>query len=365
MGLLRLLLALSVVASHGNAIFTLEMVGRQISVQTFFILSGFYITMILNEKYVGKNKSYLLFISNRLMRLYPVYWCILILELVSCFIIYFKSNGLEFHIIGFYLENKPSILSIIFLVFSNIFIFLKDLVPFLAFDNSSGNLFFTINNAIYLTKVDSFQAIPQGWSLGVELMFYLIAPFLVTKKPKIILVIICTSLVLRCHLYNVLHLQYDPWLNRFFPTEMALFLSGYFSYQLYKYLKKIKYNQKINLFFYIIIFIFTFFYQWIPAYKCSLLPFSFKEIIYFFTIIIGIPFLFNSLKSNYLDMLLGNLSYPIYISHILIINICNVIPFELFKNNIVKTLVLLVNAYLLHKWVEIPVEKFRQSRLKI
>ncbi len=47
-----------------------------IAVQSFFVISGFYMALVLNEKY-GPG-SYWLFISNRLLRLWPTYLVILI-----------------------------------------------------------------------------------------------------------------------------------------------------------------------------------------------------------------------------------------------------------------------------------------------
>src|SRR6185437_11934638 len=84
MGLIRLLLALAVVATHCGPIFGCNLVGGQIAVQSFFIISGFYMSVILNEKYVGVNNSYRLFITNRFMRLYPIYWAVFVATMLVC-----------------------------------------------------------------------------------------------------------------------------------------------------------------------------------------------------------------------------------------------------------------------------------------
>jgi len=82
MGLIRILLAITVVVGHsGSTLFGYTFVGGSIAVQTFYIISGFYMALILNEKYTGK-KSYSLFITNRFLRLYPVYWIVLFLSLI-------------------------------------------------------------------------------------------------------------------------------------------------------------------------------------------------------------------------------------------------------------------------------------------
>jgi hypothetical protein len=62
MGSLRLFLALSVAFGHFGV--PLGFPTSDIAVQSFFVISGFYMALVLNEKY-GPG-SYWLFISNRL-----------------------------------------------------------------------------------------------------------------------------------------------------------------------------------------------------------------------------------------------------------------------------------------------------------
>jgi peptidoglycan/LPS O-acetylase OafA/YrhL len=54
MGILRLLLAVSVIAAHAGPILGTMMVPGNYAVETFFMISGFYMSLILNSKYVGK-----------------------------------------------------------------------------------------------------------------------------------------------------------------------------------------------------------------------------------------------------------------------------------------------------------------------
>lgn len=72
MGSLRFLLAIAVVIDHSGPIFGVESVGGSTAVQAFYIISGFYMSLILSEKYVGANGGYSLFFTNRLLRLFPV-----------------------------------------------------------------------------------------------------------------------------------------------------------------------------------------------------------------------------------------------------------------------------------------------------
>jgi peptidoglycan/LPS O-acetylase OafA/YrhL len=69
------MLACSVVLGHsgGGSIFT----GPASAVQTFYIISGFYIALILQRTSAYKSK--MAFYSNRYLRLFPVYIVIAVL----------------------------------------------------------------------------------------------------------------------------------------------------------------------------------------------------------------------------------------------------------------------------------------------
>ena len=60
MGLIRALLAISVILAHSESFLGLSLVGGKVAVQAFFIISGFYMALILNEKYIGGNSLWLI-----------------------------------------------------------------------------------------------------------------------------------------------------------------------------------------------------------------------------------------------------------------------------------------------------------------
>jgi len=73
MGLLRLFLAVSVIAGHsGTTVFGFKGIGAWYAVNFFFIISGLYLAMVLNEKY--KEKVAIYFYISRVLRLFPVYY---------------------------------------------------------------------------------------------------------------------------------------------------------------------------------------------------------------------------------------------------------------------------------------------------
>ncbi|HTA62096.1 MAG TPA: acyltransferase [Bacteroidia bacterium] len=364
MGIIRLLLAISVVMHHCGPIFGLDFVGGQIAVQSFFIISGFYMSLILNEKYVGVNSSYKLFITNRLIKLYPIYWTILLGTILACFAKYIVTHGQDMAIISNYFSVKFNFFSFAYLILTNLFIFGQDVVMFLGITPENGHLFFTTNfretNPILLF----FLFIPQAWSLGCELVFYLIAPFILRKGIRIVLFLILLSFVLRLYIYNYLGLNIDPWTSRFFPTEIMFFLLGYVSYHIYLVVQKKNVPFLTNVLTLVIMLLFIFFYSYIPSISISYFPFPLKLTIYYICFIIATPILFNFLKKNKWDNKIGELSYPIYISHFLVIMISTALSFSILKTSWCILLITILLSYILNKLIASPIEKYRQARLK-
>src|SRR5882672_3319363 len=82
MGCFRFLLAASVMLSHlafYPAAFPHPLTG-DVAVEAFYIISGFLITLVLHGKY---RDSLFTFYTNRVLRIYPIYWVSLGLYLVS------------------------------------------------------------------------------------------------------------------------------------------------------------------------------------------------------------------------------------------------------------------------------------------
>ena len=85
MGTLRFLLAMSVAYGHAGNFLGFPLVPGDTAVQTFYAISGFYMALVLNEKYRPESSSYFLFISNRFLRLFPIYATVLALTLLLAF----------------------------------------------------------------------------------------------------------------------------------------------------------------------------------------------------------------------------------------------------------------------------------------
>ena len=359
MGLLRLILALNVVIAHSGTLFKLVSVGGMIAVEVFFMISGFYMSLILNEKYATQKNAYSLFMSNRLLRLFPTYFLVLLLTvLFSILTLKFFNNGFE---LSFFLENIKhlNIFSFIFLIFSTIFILGQDLFLFTTLNESTSSLIFSSNFLAEKFQMYKFLFIPQAWTLSLELMFYFMAPFLVKRKSPILLLIIFLSLGARIWAYA--HgLNSDAWLYRFFPFEIMFFLLGILSYKIYKKYENSKIPLNIKIIIPVVLLSYIILFQYIPV------EFYIKQWFLYLVMIFAIPFLFIITKSMKLDRELGELSYPVYISHILIISALSLF----FTGEKPKYFCLLAIIFsiafsvLIIKLLINPIEKFRQARLK-
>ncbi|MCH7535405.1 MAG: hypothetical protein IH948_06610, partial [Bacteroidetes bacterium] len=172
MGSLRFLLAISVLLTHARSeIFGFGFLGGQIAVQAFYIISGFYMTLVLNEKYIGVNGTYRLFITNRCLRIFPTYWFILMLTLLLPVLISFADGEVNWGRANEFVENNGNLNvgSLAYLVFTNVALFFQDVVMFLGIDPNSGALIFTSDFSTSQPAVHRFLMVPQSWTLGIEL----------------------------------------------------------------------------------------------------------------------------------------------------------------------------------------------------
>lgn len=356
MGILRLLLALNVVIAHaGGNLFKITSIGGVMAVETFFMISGFYMCLILSEKYKGL-KNYGLFISNRTLRLYPIYYIVLILT-VACFFI-FNKIGINAFAYDYWIENFDllSPFPVLFILLTLISIVGQDILCFIT-TNASGNFIFTENFFKAPLNINGFNFLPQAWTLSLEMMFYFMAPFLVKLKTKYLLVIAIFALLLRFKLYSM-GFNHDPWNYRFFPLEIMFFIIGMVSYRLYT--KHLNFNLPVNTGRFIVFTLITYLilFQYIP------IEYHIQKWSFYTAMIFLIPILFNITKENKFDREIGELSYPVYIGHLLIINILNLLlPHNPKYLPLLAIGLSIIFALCLNKYIANPIELYRQKRI--
>ncbi len=200
---------------------------------------------------------------------------------------------------------------------------------------SNGTLAFTAHYTEVSAPLFSFAPVPQAWSLGLEIYFYLLAPFLVRRGPMFIAAMIAASLLLRMTLQGTFGFSGDPWSFRFFPSEIALFLAGSLGYYVYAFV-----CLAIN--------------RWdgIPRLaSLSLLA----------LVIVAVPRLFEVTKTIAWDKYIGELSYPLYIGHFLFGSI--LLPNTSFGVYLALFMPLAGSIALYHL-IDGPIDAWRQNRFR-
>lgn len=227
---------------------------------------------------------------------------------------------------------------------------------FLGLDMSNGFLFFTANFKETTPQLYHFLLVPQAWTIGIEISFYLIAPFIITRKLKYILLFIALSILLRIVLINI-GLYNDPWSYRFFPTELVFFLLGSVGYHFYKKIKDLNINKALLLFIFCFYLGVTFLY--------SYLNIPYKVFIYPAFFFLCLPFIFILSKKWKIDRWIGELSYPVYISHILVLMVVESYDIQILgSRGITLAIFTLLFSVLLNELVAKKIEVIRQRRVK-
>lgn len=305
MGTIRFLLALNVVIAHYGGAFQNLIIAAPLAVQMFYVISGYLISIVLTESsnYPRISRFYI----NRALRIYPIYIAVFLISLALAMLQYYLSGIGPISI----LISLPFMAQLL-LVLSNLLLFFQDIVLFTAIQNNELVLTSHFTN----TEIPTWKGllVPQAWTLALELMFYLIAPFILRHKGTLIAVFLL-SLSLKVYLY-LNGYEYDPWNYRFFPAELSLFLLGAISHQFWtKIAKQRNYLTKAsNTSALLMMACAIFSHSHIP------LPIELKNMGLFTILFLSLPFIASLQKTHKKDAQLAELSYPIYISHFLVIN---------------------------------------------
>jgi peptidoglycan/LPS O-acetylase OafA/YrhL len=357
MGIIRLLLAISVVIDHSNPLFGFIFVGGQLAVEVFFIISGFYMALILCEKY-NQTSNRKIFIGNRLLKILPTYWVILFLGLIyELANAYFHSSPNEVSLFvhpGIHLN----LFSFLYFLLTNIIILGQDIILYLGINIHTGVLFLTSDFRLFSPPLYSFMILPQAWSLSLELTFYFLVPFIIKFKTKWLLLIMSLSLILRIILYHF-GLDHDPWTYRFFPTELVFFLSGIIAYRAFKFIENKNIKKWLLYLFYGSYLSLIIFYQYIPDNDIKMWSLLLATIVL-------LPFIFRLTKNIKIDKIIGELSYPVYISHFLVIDfLTHFTSVDHSLLSLIASIISILLSIMLFQFIMKPIDKIRQNRIII
>ncbi len=253
--------------------------------------------MILNEKYTT-HQTNRAFYGSRLLRIYPIYFMAVFAEFA---ILGSVDNGIRFFIGR--LSTIPTWAGSLY-IFSNLTLFGLDVGHWLCIRSlSTGQC---IDAGYYSINV-------AAWSLSVELMFYILAPFIVRKLWRIFaftllggayLILIGSMKSGAVTLGSMELLKFGLGYTTF-PAAILYFGMGALSYHLlYKELKIPLAAITVLLLF---LLSFTPAILYVPGWLLIV-------------VFLGMPGLFSLTKNLTWDRFIGELSYPAYLFHLPVIH---------------------------------------------
>lgn len=326
MGVLRLVLALSVVMSHGLTTFLgVRLFDGAGAVWTFFAISGFLITVALNNKYAVGKWHLAHFYWNRVIRLYPAYWVWLALTLAAyllipdAFLTYqrFVVDG-SVQASGFWADHAhgASVGTLVVTTLANITGFLSEALLYLGFNKASGTLTANPRQNAPIWAM-GFMFIGQFWSIGVELFFYALAPLVTKNFLRIALLFYLSA----SGYLEQAWIGVGRWANLSpaliylqAPKFLWMFMIGSMLAHVFLHAKapvRKNFWQPLTLLLVM--------YAYVAWRSPILFPLQTFPWWLFAALTIVVPLLFTKTASNKLDRFAGDLSYPVYINHFIII----------------------------------------------
>ncbi len=197
MGAVRYFLALAVLLSH-MGISVGDMNPGVVAVVVFYALAGHVVYMLMTKFQSASSLSGLLsFYKDRFWRIYPLYFIGLILA------VFLWIHGANSH----FISKPPNTLDWL----SNL-----SVIPL---------------NFFMFSGQDQFTLIPPAWSLGLEIQFYILAPFILKIDKKLRNLIFFSSFLLfllaQYNLFNS-----DTYGYRLLPGTLFIFMLGMTCHQL-------------------------------------------------------------------------------------------------------------------------------------
>jgi peptidoglycan/LPS O-acetylase OafA/YrhL len=357
-----MLLALCVLLTHSASSDLRNHLLGTFAVESFFVISGFYMAMVLTQKYtpakLGKSWAANFYLS-RYLKLYPTYiLSVLAMLLLAGFALAVSDTKPAIVVAWQQLLSLPLTVSngllILWAMVANLTIFFYDLVPVIAVHDHQAIL--TVNQSLTQINTAALTVNVLAWSLGIELIFYVLAPYLLARTNRQLFALVLLGSVLK--IWAVIHIAGDlPY--RMFPFVFVDFLSGVLAYRMRSVLNDCV-HKYAPLICYCLMLVLTF------ALPTGLRDWQYSFLAIGVTALI-VPTLFSSSKSSKFDSWLAEFSYPFYLFHPLALSL---VHFILIKRAAISnphfilacdTLLTLAFAYLVLSLEARYVEPYRRT----
>lgn len=323
-GLVRFALASLVVLFH---ITKFVFIGH-LAVYCFFILSGYWVSLMYETKYSRTRQPLMVYYCSRIFRLLPVYYMVSLLTFIM--LLFFDPKTIE-------AINFTSAAGIGF---------------------GLANIFMLGYNQL------GFAPLVPAWSLDIELQFYLLLPILMLlmKQRKERILFIAAAFFLTLVFSFLLP---ELLISKTILKYLVFFLIGIAVYK-----SKINFKPKIEQGFNALFIGVLLIHYLVPDLFAlvRITDSSYNEGFNIITALILIPLLANSVlrKSDSRDILLGGMSYVLYLSHWMFI-----IPYNYYIKELTKTeripytlaylLITYLFSLLLYQYYDMPLDRLRKQ----
>lgn len=326
------------------------------AVWTFFSISGFLITIVLNSKYAVGNRRLAHFYWNRVIRLYPAYWVWLTLTVVVYLLIPAELTYQKVTVdgsiqaSGFWADhaNIATTGTLLVSTFANLTGFLTDSLLYLGFDKATGMLVANPKQQAPVWAM-GFMFIGQFWSIGVELVFYLLAPLVAKSLLRIALLFYLSA----SGLLEQVWVSVGTWAG--LPPALIYLQAPKFLWMfmigatLAIAVLRMKAPESKN--FWRPIALLLVMYVYVASRGTILFPIQTFPWWLFALLTVAIPFLFVKTSQSKFDRFAGDLSYPLYLNHFIVIQTVGSI---ISPNGFVFALVSILLAAVTVTFVERP-----------
>lgn len=270
--------------------------------------------------------------------MFPAYFAILLATLLLLVItgyapVHTMSLSQTFEYLG-----QSSTLFSFYVVFSNIFILFMDAFYFLAHDGASVSLTADYQNAP--VNVYRFFLLPHGWSVSIELMFYILAPFLLRRSCRVIFGVFMAAVALRFGL-PFLGLPEGGWQLRLFPFLLPNFIAGYFAYLGYLRWREAPWMKPLGVVGLVVVSCYLASYA-----QIRFLSDGQKHYMLLALAAVFCAPIFTCFQKSSLDSFLGDLSYPLYVVHLFAFSLADLEALGVWRNTAALVLAILLAVFL-------------------
>lgn len=307
-------------------VFWFPLVGRGWCSLDFFHRIRFFNNYRIIAKIRSREVAFRSFFWNRFIRLYPSYWVWLAITVAAYFAIppeylsyqRFVADG-SFQASGFWADHAHSATNGTLSVagFANLTGLLSDALLYLSVD-STGKLQANPNQNASVWAY-GFMFVGQYWSIGVELFFYLLAPFIVCNLFRVAIVFSLSASGFLETIWLALGkwAHFPPFLTYLqIPKFLWMFMIGAtLAFALLEFPKRAegKFASSLALLGAMYCFL-----AWRHSFLFPMPQFPWWL---FCVLTLIIPWLFIKTGYSKIDRFIGDLSYPMYINHFIIIQL--------------------------------------------